>query len=225
VPPYRILACLVGTLLVVGRAAADAPIPIAVGGSLSTLGPGLSLTAGIEPNFLTAELDAALIAYSHSVSSDGATYSGTNHLVSVGLLGNVYPFGGAFHVTAGAYYLDQHQPIDLHLEGGDYRINGQSYTPAELTSLTGRVEYAHGAPYLGIGWGNPTLSAGWHISGRLGVLYEGKPHVDFVGVTTLTGAQRDTLYNNLDVQRRGLQSDLASFPVYPVAGISVDYRF
>ena len=57
------------------------------------------------------------------------------------------------------------------------------------------------------------------------MLYEGKPHVDFVGVTTLHGAQRDALYNNLDVQRRGLQSDLASLPVYPVVGITVDYRF
>jgi len=192
---------------------------------LSTLGPGLSLTAGIEPNFLTAELDAALIAYSHAISSDGVTYSGTNHLVSVGLIGNVYPFANPFHVSAGAYYLDQHQPIDLHLEGGDYHINGQTYTPAELTSLTGRVEYAHGAPYVGIGWGNPAISPGWHFSGRFGVLYEGKPHVDFVGVTTLYGAQRNALYNNLDIQRRGLQSDLASLPVYPVVGISVDYRF
>jgi hypothetical protein len=128
-------------------------------------------------------------------------------------------------VTAGEYYLDQHLSLDLHLQGADYRINGQSYTPAELTSLTGRVEYAHGAPYIGIGWGNPTLSAGWHFSGRLGVLYEGKPHVDFVGVTTLTGAQRDALYSNLDTQRLRLQGDLSSLPVYPVAGISVDYRF
>jgi hypothetical protein len=216
---------LVVALLVVGRATADTAIPLAVGGSLSTLGPGLSVTAGIEPNFLTAELDASLIAYSHSISTDGVTYSGTNHLVSVGLLVNVYPFGNPFHVSAGAYYLDQHQPIDLHLEGGDYRINGQTYTPAELTSLTGRVEYSHGAPYLGIGWGNPAISRGWHLSGRLGVLYQGKPHVDFVGVTTLYGAQRDALYNNLDIQRRGLQSHLASLPIYPVVGISVDYRF
>jgi hypothetical protein len=185
----------------------------------------VSVTAAIQPDFLTAELDGAIIAYSHSISSDGETYSGTKHLVSVGLLGNVYPFGGAFHVTAGGYYLDQHQPLDLHLQGADYHINGQVYTPAELTSLTGRVEYAHGAPYVGLGWGNPTLTPGWHFSARLGVLYEGKPHVDFVGVTTLAGAQRNALYNNLDVQRRGLQSDLGSFPVYPVAGISVDYRF
>ena len=136
---YRILSGLIGVLLAVGRAEADTPFPLAVGGSLSTLGPGLSVTAGIEPNFLTAELDAALIAYSHSISSDGATYSGTNHLVSVGLLGNVYPFANPFHLSAGGYYLNRHQPIDLHLEGGDYRINGQTYTPAERTSLTGRV--------------------------------------------------------------------------------------
>ncbi len=222
---YRLCALILVCVLVGARATADTPIPLVVGGSLSTLGPGLSLTAGIEPNFLTAELDAAFIAYSHSISSDGATYSGTHHLVSVGVLGNVYPFGNPFHVSAGAYYLDQHQPIDLHLEGGDYHINGQTYTPAELTSLTGRVEYPHGAPYVGIGWGNPAMSPGWHLSGRLGVLYEGKPHVDFVGVTTLSGAQRNALYDNLDVQRRGLQNDLSSLPLYPVVGISVDYRF
>jgi hypothetical protein len=224
-PVNRVFFGLLGALLLVGRAAADGPIPISIGGSISTLGPGVSLTAAIQPKFLTAELDAAVIAYSHSISSDGATYSGTNHLVSVGLLGNVYPFGGAFHASAGVYYLDQHLPIDLHLQGGDYRINGQSYTSAELTSLTGRVEYSHGAPYVGIGWGNPTITPGWHLSGRLGVLYEGKPRVDFVGVTTLTGAQRDALYSNLDTQRRGLQNDLSSLPLYPVVGISVDYRF
>ena len=105
---YRFFMGLIGAFLVVGRAAADTAIPLAVGGSLSTLGPGLSVTAGIEPNFLTAELDASLIAYSHSISTDGVTYSGTNHLVSVGLLVNVYPFGNPFHVSAGAYYLDQH---------------------------------------------------------------------------------------------------------------------
>ena len=127
---YRLCALILVCVLVGARATADTPIPLVVGGSLSTLGPGLSLTAGIEPNFLTAELDAAFIAYSHSISSDGATYSGTHHLVSVGVLGNVYPFGNPFHVSAGAYYLDQHQPIDLHLEGGDYHINGQTYTPA-----------------------------------------------------------------------------------------------
>jgi len=223
--PHRVLVSLLGALLVVGRAAADSPIPIAIGANVSTLGPGVSMTAGIEPDFLTAELDASVLAYSHSVSSDGVNYSGTNRFVSAGLLGNVYPFGGAFHVSAGAYYLDQHQPLDLHLQGGDYRINGQFYTPAQLTSLTGRAEFPHAAPYVGIGWGNPTLTPGWHLSGRLGALYQGKPRVDFVGVTTLTGAQRDTLYDNLDTQRRGLENHLSSLPVYPVAGVSVDYRF
>ena len=222
--PYRSLIGVVGALLMMERAAADSP-PVSIGGTASTLGAGPSVTAALVPNFLTAELDAAFIAYSHSISHDGATYNGTDRLVSAGLLGNVYPFGGAFHVTAGEYYLNTHQPIDLHLESGDYHINGQSYTPAELTSLTGRVEYPHGAPYLGIGWGNPTTKQGWHIGARLGVLYVGKPRVDFIGVTTLTGAQRNTLHNNLDSQRRGLQSDLASWPVYPVVGISVDYRF
>lgn len=221
----RILMGVVGTLLLVGRAAADSPLPTAIGGSIGTLGPGLSLTAALDPNFLTAEVDAAFIAYSHTVSSDGVSYRGTDRLLSVGLLGNVYPFGGTFHVTAGAFYLDRHRPLDLRLQGADYRINGQYYTPAELTSFTGRVEYVHEAPYLGIGWGNPTISPGWHFSARLGVLYEGKPRVDFVGVTTLAGAQRDALYDNLDTQRRKLQSDLSSVPLYPVAGISVDYRF
>jgi hypothetical protein len=223
--PYRSLIGVVGALLAMGRAAADGSLPISIGANASTLGAGPSVIAALEPNFLSAELDASFIAYSHSISHDGATYNGTDRMVSAGLLGNVYPFGGAFHVTAGGYYLNTHLPIDLNLEGGNYRINGASYTSAELTSLTGRVEYAHGAPYLGIGWGNPTTKQGWHLGARLGVLYVGKPRVDFVGVTTLTGAQRNTLYNNLDSQRRGLQSDLASWPVYPVVGISVDYRF
>jgi hypothetical protein len=39
------------------------------------------MTAAIEPDFLTAELDAAVIACSHSISSDAVNYSGTNHFV------------------------------------------------------------------------------------------------------------------------------------------------
>jgi hypothetical protein len=221
----KLVLGVVGALLLMDRAAADSPFPTALGASLSTLGPGAALTVALQPNVLTAELDAAFIAYSHSVSSDGSSYRGTDHFLSVGLLGNVYPFGGAFHLTAGAYYLDQHLPLDVRPQVGDYRINGQSYPQSELTSLSGRVVFVHEAPYLGIGWGNPTMSPGWHLSGRLGVLYEGKPRVDVVGVTTLTGAQRDALYNNLDVQRRRVQNDLSFLAFYPVAGISVDYRF
>jgi hypothetical protein len=54
--------------------------------------------------------------------------------------------------------------------GGNYTINGRTYTASEVGSLTGKTHFNTVALYVGIGWGNPVYGCAVFGVGSLGHL-------------------------------------------------------
>jgi hypothetical protein len=200
---------------------------LAVGVSAGTLGTGLSVAKAIEPGRLSVELDLNALTLSHSYSNSGVNYNGSLRLQSAGAVANYFPWASAFHVSAGLFYDNNRFNLNGQPTSGSFTLNGRTYSSAELSSLSGQVKFNTIAPYLGVGWGDATAHAGWHLIANFGVLYQGRPKVSLVGDTTYPqGSQYySALYSNIDAQRQQIQNDLSSLRWYPVASIGVQYRF
>lgn len=200
---------------------------LAVGLSAGTLGAGVTVIQAIEPGRLSVELDLNVLTLPHSYSNDGVNYNGSLHLQSAGVVANYFPWTSAFHLSAGLFYDNNRLNLNGQPTSGSFTLNGQTYSTAELSSLSGQVKFNTVAPYLGVGWGDATSHAGWHLIAHLGVLYQGRPKVSLAGDTIYPqGSQQySALYSNIDAQRQQIQNNLSSLRWYPVASISMQYRF
>jgi hypothetical protein len=125
-------------------------------------------------------------------------------------------------VSAGAYFGDRNLNLDA-TPTGPTRIGGQIYTPAQIGSLTGKVELESTAPFLGLGFDN-TFPRGGHIGFRLvaGAAFGSEPRVDL----NVSGG---TLSNNPTFQARvaeaDIQSDVDIYKVLPGIQAGLNYRF
>ena len=199
----------------------------AVGVDAGTLGAGLSLSRAVEPGRLGVELDVHALSLSHGYTGQGVDYRGTLRMRSVGVIANWFPWHGPLHLSAGLFYDGNRWDLQAQPGPGGLVINGHAYTSSQLGALHGQVRFQAVAPYLGVGWGDATAGAGWHLTARAGVLYQGSPTVDLTADTpyaTNSQAYR-TLYADIDAQRQRIRADLGRLRWYPVLAVGLSYRF
>ncbi len=193
-----------------------------VGLNVGTLGYGPQVGWTIVPNKFDARLSVGLLNYSYNTNSNGLQYNGHLKLQNAGLLADWHPFGGSFHLTAGAYYNGNKFDLTGQSSGGSYTINGNTYSAAEVGSVNANVSFNSLAPYLGIGWSNGGSGAGLHFTSDIGVMYQGTPSASVTATNPTHNAQ---LAADVAASQAQLQSDLNSFQWYPVLQFGVDYRF
>jgi hypothetical protein len=222
-----VLACMATVVLAKPTWAGSATDDLAVGVNAGTLGAGLSVTKALVPGRLNAELDLnAPLQPSYSFNSGGTHYTGTLRLLGIGGLTNYFPWSNLFHLSAGLFYDDNKVSTQARPSNGTYRLDGQSFTTQQLTSLSGSIAFSRIAPYVGLGLGNTTASAGWHLNGNVGVLYQ-RAQVDLTATTPYaTGsAPYNALFAALDAQRRLVGTDAGHLQWYPVVTLGIQYRF
>jgi len=192
-----------------------------------TLGAGLDVSKGISET-LALRLQANAFSYDEDITESDVEYSADLDLKSAGLLLDWHPFSGVFRVSAGAYWNGNETAATGRPTSGNYVINGQSYTSAEIGSLNGQIDFSEVAPYLGIGFGSaPKAGRGMSFSFDLGVLYQGEPNV---GLTVACGAGLPPatctqLQNDVAAEAVALQDELKDFKFYPVVSFGIGYRF
>ena len=121
------------------------------------------------------------------------------------LLGPIRLSGGAIYTTA-----------DMVLAGeitGSIDINGITYTPTEVGTLTGTVITKELSPYAGIGLGNPAGRSRIGFFLDLGVAFHGTP------AFTLTATGSSVPQAELDAEAQSIQDDLTNITVYPVVKV------
>lgn len=195
---------------------------IDAGLSAGTLGYGPQAGFVVVPGKFDARLNFGYLNYSYNTTSQGVAYDGHLKLNNVGLLGDWHPFGGWFRVTAGAFYNDNKFSLTGQSSGGTYTFNGVTYTAAQAGTVTANVSFNSLAPYLGIGWGNDSDSAGLHLTSDVGVMYQGRPNAT---ITATGAASNPALAADVQAAQGKLQSDLNSFQWYPVVQVGLVYRF
>ena len=193
---------------------------VGVGVKAGTLGFGVDVTYPVNP-FLTVGLGINTYSYKFNDTASGINYSSTLNLQTVGLMANIHPFSGSFHVTAGLMQNNNNLKMNADY-ASTYSIGNTSYTYTETGSLDAKVDFKKLAPYVGIGWGNsPGRGIGFTFD--MGVLLQGQPNVT-LSSTGGTLSSDPTFQSNLKTEEANIQDTMKGFTKYYVISAGIDFR-
>lgn len=148
----NIFAILAGSALALTAASASAD-DIGVNLKIGTLGPGVELSKGLSDK-LSIGLGFNSYKLKTSETTSDVSYDFKFQLQTVALLANYHPFAGMLRLTGGVMYNNNELSLTGKPSGANnYTINGQTYTAAQVGSLTGKLGFNTAAPYLGSAWG------------------------------------------------------------------------
>lgn len=208
--------------LMAGAALVPAWAGIGISAGAGTLGIGVTLSLPLIPDMLDARVLANGGVLTRHETTRGLNYRARAHFRNAALLADVYPFHGAFHLTAGAYYDDNRVDLNATPTNGYYDVNGYMAPASAVGPVTGTVTYQRFAPYLGLGFSNDArMRAGFAYVVDLGVMWD-RP------TTTLNapGAASDpALAAEIASVRAQIEQKANRLKAYPVASLSLGYRF
>ena len=214
----------VAALLAAGAASAQ----VGVTADIGTTGVGAHVVVPMTTQ-LNGRFGANYLKHDFDKTSDGVDYNLKGKLQTFDILVDWYlTEGGSFHLTGGAVYNGNKFDVRGKPSGtGTFNINGNLYTASDVGILSGRIDFRKAAPYLGIGWGNALAQAGgWNVTTDLGVFYQGSPNVQLaVTGCTVSSTICNRLAQDVEAARQTLGDDTSSFKLYPVARVSIGYRF
>lgn len=176
---------------------------VALAGRASTLGIGAELSFRAARD-VSVRLGGNYLAFTRDATIEDIDYHVTPHFENGTAILDVHPFGGAFHLSGGLL-LNYNEGELVATLADDVVIGGTTYTPQEVGSLKGTVAFNKTAPYLGIGFAGRSRIA---FLLDLGVGYTGKPQVELVGQTTLTGAAKDQFDAEVEQERQQVAAEL-----------------
>jgi hypothetical protein len=196
---------------------------VSLGLKLSTLGPGLEIQDKLS-SILGFRLGINYLPFSASFTVDDVKYKSEFSWKSASLLADLYPFAGIFRLSGGVLYNGNN--VDISATPSDsVKIGNTSFTPEEIGTLSGSVDFKKIVPYAGLGWSGGRASSGeWTFSFDLGVLFQGTPSVNnLTGSGTLAG---DALFKaELDSEKADIIDKMDSYQYYPVVAFSLAYHF
>jgi len=215
----------------------------AVGVTGGTLGAGAELVTTISRRS-NLRVDGHFFNYSPSLTQDGINYSGNIHLRDVRASYDVYPFGGAFRLSAGFAVYNKFNVNGLAVvpNGQTITLNDVDYYSNPDNPLTGTATLGYTrqyAPTVTFGWGNAIPRSGRHFAFpvEIGAAFTGAPAftLNMAGSACLTSTPSpdtcgdvttfDGFQSNLAAQRQKIVNDIAPFRVYPIVNLGVTYRF
>lgn len=158
-------------------------------------------------------------------TESNVTYDATLKAKAFSALIDLFPANrGSFHFTGGLMT----DPVKVNGTGkpttsGNFTLNGNTYTTAQVGVLTAEVKYPDVAPYVGIGFGTPARNgSALKFLFDLGVVI-GKATV---ALDATGAASNPTLAADLQAQEDKTEHDVQKYAkVYPVISFGLAYRF
>lgn len=193
---------------------------VGLGVRASTLGVGGELS--LRPSrYLGVRAGGSYLTFSRQATIEGISYDLTPRLQNGTAMVDLHPLGGSFHLSGGLLWNSNRGDIAARLTG-PVTIGAQTYQPAEVGALTGRVDYRKKyVPYAGLGFsGRGTIS----LLFDLGVAFSGYPQVSLTGAPNLTGPARDAFDQNVQQEIQAIQAEIESrryLRFYPVVSLGL----
>ncbi|HEV3426487.1 MAG TPA: hypothetical protein VG320_01255 [Paraburkholderia sp.] len=188
------------------------------GGTLG-VGPGVAINLG---SHFGLRADVEGLAFDTSATVDGGRYEGRVKLLQGGLYGDLFPFASSgFRLSAGVLINDD--SFDGHAVPnalGNYVI-GNTYVPAVGPAPEATITLPRAMPYIGLGYGHRRPVRGFGLAVDLGVAY-GRPRVDY-NVPPIY--QLFATPQNIALEEQRLNNKVSGYRWYPVAQITLTYRF
>jgi hypothetical protein len=196
---------------------AAASAQFGVGAHLGTTGFGVDLAVALGGNAQVRGTAGIMpIEPSWTVSDIDVTAELPNSFIMAGI--DLFPSGSGFRLGAGVLF----KPDDPILTGelsGPTRVGDQTYTPAQVGTLTGTVESREAAPYLMIGFGKHA-SAGIGLFVDLGAAFVGESTIDLQSRGgTLSGNPQ--FQAELAREEAEWQERIDEFEIYPILNLGL----
>ena len=193
----------------------------AVGVKVGTLGIGVEYTGEINNKF-DLRLGLNKYDYSHSAAESEIDYDIELNLETFALIADYHPFDNSFTLSAGAFINNNSIDLNAKPTGGNYEIDGTTYTAAQVGSLNAKVEFNDVSPYIGFGYNGATKATGlgWSFSAEIGALYQGDPDVKLTTTSTVAA-----VVTSVAEEQKQLNEEIDGFEWYPVISFGVSYKF
>ena len=151
----------------------------------STLGVGAEVSYRLN-RMVGIRFGANYLKFSRDAAIENIDYHLTPRFESGTAILDLYPIGGALHLSGGLL-INHNEGHMLARLNQNIQIGGTTYTPNQIGSLTGTVDFRKTAPYVGLGLAG---RGNFAVLLDLGVGITGTPRVDLVGQTPLTGSAK-----------------------------------
>jgi hypothetical protein len=187
---------------------------------------GLVLGAGHSfGQYFGARAELGGFSVSHSFTAGSTDYDANLRLIHGSVFADFFPAASFFpvHLSAGAIFGGDRITGNAKVnESGSISINGVPVTPTAGETIAAKLSWPAVRPYVGFGFGhNPVGKPGFSFAADLGVAF-GKPSVSFdvpANLAQQAGAA------NVAAAEADLRDKADDFRFYPLATVSVTYRF
>lgn len=202
-----------------------APGDVALGVKAGTLGAGLELTLEAIEN-VNVRFGGNYFKVGAEVDVEGNDYDVDVKLNSYTALADWYITDSPFRITAGAF-INKNNVSGVALDSNTYDIGNNTYTNAEVGTLSADIGFKSVAPYLGIGWGNPLSDdTGWSVMFDFGIVFAGKPDLDITSTGGLLSNNAVFQSDIAQVEQDFRDTDEIKYlRFYPVLSFGINYRF
>ena len=195
---------------------------VAVGLTGGTMGLGLEGTTNITDNINIRGVVAGFKYSQNGNSGTDVTYKMDAQLLNAGFMLDYYPFETVLRLSAGAIYNGTKVTMDGQPNAGStYTFNNNTYTAAQVGTVSGEAKYQKVMPYLGIGFANPMKGSHFTFGLDIGAMI-GKATAS---LSATNPANNATLASDVAAEQVKLQNDVDKLTVYPVLQVSLSYRF
>ena len=131
---------------------------------------------------------------------------------------------GAFHVSGGLL-INRNEGRMVARLNQNIEIGGTTYTPDQIGSLLGTVDFRKTAPYVGLGLAGRGKIA---VLLDLGVGLTGTPRVNLVGQTPLTGSAKEQFDANVAAELAQVRAEIdgkSYLKFHPVVSVGLKIGF
>ena len=214
-------------LIVVSTSILSTPVfadSVAIGPKIGSLGYGAEARVGVMENTF-ARLGFNYFSYSHDYNDGEINYKGKLTLATAPLMLDFHPFNSGFRVSAGVAYNGNKITIKATPEKSAI-INGRTYTPQEIGSISGTVKMGSGAAgLLTLGYDNSLngSSNNFSFDFEAGIMYTGTPKAT-VSSSGLASTQPQFIAD-LEADANKNFKKQTVLKLYPVLSIGMKYSF
>ncbi len=199
-----------------GNALAD----FGVGFKAGTLGLGVEGRYKPLPN-IDVRVGANVYDYEDTDTRAGVNYDSTLNLETFYATANLsFPLS-PLRLTAGLF--SNGNEVNLtSVDSATFDIGGNTYTAADVGTLSSTTSFGSTSPYVGIGY-DFELFGKVGLNLDLGLLWQGEPEVSLLADGLLAGDQ--AFQSALETERQQLEDDISDYKAWPVISLAFVYNF
>ena len=192
-----------------------------------TLGGGVEISASFLENTRLRGGVNYLPGYTFDSTISDIDYEFDTEFNSFSLLLDWHPFSGAFFLSGGAFINNNSISAEGTIDEGIIPSAFSAYSHyVDMVSVSGDIEFATIAPYVGLGWRSNNGEPGWGFACELGVLFQGEPEVNNLRANgPIDINSNEAVQQFLAEQKSEIEDELEFFRYYPVASLMLTYNF